>query len=148
MVQNARADANCVRAQKGGGREEPEEPLVILSVLSSRIRVPKTRDMGRRSAAARFSRRLHPRGVKLDRLDGHPESKQWDIVRGGPQRFRSCGRAPRHQNDAKRPRYRHGLIFKQFPTIAGSVRVGSNCLSHGLGTQKEIGHCRAPNSRA
>jgi hypothetical protein len=38
------------------------------------------RNTGRRGAAARLSRRLHPIGVKMDRLDGHPVLKKWDIV--------------------------------------------------------------------
>ena len=33
----------------------------------------RLRGLGRRGAAADFSRRRHPRGVKLYRLDGHPE---------------------------------------------------------------------------
>jgi len=39
----------------------------------------RLRGLGRRGAAARFSRRRHPRGVKLYRLDGHLEFKKLDI---------------------------------------------------------------------
>jgi len=49
------------------------------------IRVFRLHDTGCRGASARFSRRLYPRGVGMDRLDGHPELKRWDIL--GAQRF-------------------------------------------------------------
>jgi hypothetical protein len=65
-------------------------------------------DTGRRGAAARFSRRLQSCGVKLDRLDGHPESKKWDIV--GPQSFSKGPRKPRSAASNRRQTtqdYRH-----------------------------------------
>jgi hypothetical protein len=47
----------------------------------------RLRGLGRRGAAARFSRGRYPRGVKMDRLDGHHELKQWDGHSGRPPVF-------------------------------------------------------------
>ena len=98
-VQNARGGANFARVQEGGGRAQQ---LVILSVLSSRDTSVHTARYGSSRRRCSF---LHPRGVKMDRLDGHPELKKWDIV--GAQRFlkRPKKRAPRRPNGAKRPKF-------------------------------------------
>jgi hypothetical protein len=106
------------------------------------------RDTCRRGAAARFSRRLHPSGVKLDRLDGHPKFfYKWDIV--GPN-FSSkgpkiaCRGIRTASNDPSLQT--QGDICTVPDNTAGSVRVGSICLSHALGTHKKVGPRKAPNS--
>jgi hypothetical protein len=78
----------------------------------------RLRGLGRRGAAARFSRRRHPRGVKLYRLDGHLELKKWDI-QGSLLFFE----APKETGVAASIRrqmtqtYWDGLLLESFPTI-------------------------------
>jgi len=100
-VQNARGDANCARAHDGGGGGET---LILLSVVSRGICVFRLRGFGRRGAAARFSRRRHPSGVKMHRLDGHHELKKLDIQGSLLFSKRPRKRALRCQYDAKRPK--------------------------------------------
>jgi len=67
------------------------------------IRVFRLRDTGRRGAAARFWRCLHPRGVKIGRLDGHLELKK--LVCRGVFFQRTRIRALRREYGAKPPEF-------------------------------------------
>ena len=105
------------------------------------------RGLGRRGAAARLSRRPHPRRVKMYRLDGHPRLKKLDIQGSLLFSNRPKKRALRCQNGVKRPKLPEtGYYWSCSRQYGGVVRVGSICLSPGLGTQKKVGHSGLPNS--
>ena len=84
-------DADCARAQEGGGRAEA---LVLLSVLSwwdtrgqaARYGSSRRRNSFLAAAAPRVESKFH----KMDRLDRHRELKKWFIL--GPKHFYANGR--------------------------------------------------------
>ena len=64
----------------------------------------RLRGLSRRGAAARFSRRRHPRRVKTYRLDSHPEFEKLDIQGSLLFSMRPKKRALQFQYDVKRPK--------------------------------------------
>jgi len=102
-VQNARGDANVARVHDGGGQAEP---LVLVLVLSSRdTHIHTARYGSSRRRCSFLAARLHTRGVKMGRLDGHPELNEFDF-RGALIFFsRTRIRALRRQYGVKRPEF-------------------------------------------
>jgi hypothetical protein len=105
LVPDARGDADCVRAQEGGGRSEARVLLSVPSSWDTRGRTARYGSLRRRNsflaaAAPRVESKFH----KMNRLDGHPELKKWAVV--GAQIFSTFPnkRALRRQYGAKRPK--------------------------------------------